>query len=134
MRRFYAAQKSIVIFNLVQNNCFYQIDKILYWSIHENEVIKIFSGHNDVLLSLEINNIDDYFLSTSKDQTLKLWNLDSNDDAPEAILDLSSKNTTAIGSFDPSGLVMAIAYTENKNGNSLNVLKLYDLKKYEEVY
>lgn len=83
---------------------------------------------------MEINNIDDNFLSTSKDQTLKLWNLESSDDTPDAILDLSSKNTTAIGNFDPSGLVMAVAYTENKNGNSLNVLRLYDLKKYEEVF
>lgn len=105
----------------------------MYWSIHENEIIKIFSGHNDVLLSLEINTVDDIFLSTSKDQTLKLWNLNSNDDAPEALLDLSAKNTTAIGNFDPSGLVMAVVYPENKNGNTLNMLRLYDLKKYEEV-
>ena len=110
-----------------------KIDKILYWSIHENEIIKSFTGHTEILLSLEINNIDDYFLSTSKDQTLKLWHLDSNDDLPEAVLDLSSKNTIAIGNFDPSGLVMAVVYPESKNGNSLNVLRLYDLKKFEEV-
>ena len=23
------------------------LDQILYWSLHENEVIKIFTGHND---------------------------------------------------------------------------------------
>jgi COMPASS component SWD2 len=30
-------------------------NQILYWSLHENEIIKIFTGHTDQILSLDIN-------------------------------------------------------------------------------
>ena len=82
---------------------------------------------------MEINNIDDIFLTTSKDQTLKLWSLESPDSQPEAILDLSSKKTTVVANFDPSGLVMAVAYTEARNASISSYIRLYDLKRYEEV-
>jgi WD40 repeat protein len=82
---------------------------------------------------MEINNIDDVFLTTSKDQSLKLWSLESMDDQPEAILDFSSKKTSAVANFDPSGLVMAVAYAEERNASISSYIRLYDMKRYEEV-
>jgi hypothetical protein len=82
---------------------------------------------------MEINNIDDVFLTSSKDQSLKLWSLESMDDQPEAILDFSSKKTSAVANFDPSGLVMAVAYAEERNASISSYIRLYDMKRYEEV-
>lgn len=50
---------------------------ILYWSIHENRVIKMFKGHTDSIASLVLNPKDDYFLTTSSDNTMRIWNLNS---------------------------------------------------------
>lgn len=50
---------------------------ILYWSIHENRVIKMFKGHTDSITSLLLNPKDDYFLTTSSDNTMRIWNLNS---------------------------------------------------------
>lgn len=50
---------------------------ILYWSIHENRVIKMFKGHTDAITNLMINPKDDYFLTTSNDNTMRIWNLNS---------------------------------------------------------
>jgi COMPASS component SWD2 len=50
---------------------------VLYWSIHENKIIKLFKGHSDTITNLVINPKDDYFLTTSNDNTLRIWNLNS---------------------------------------------------------
>lgn len=50
---------------------------ILYWSIHENRVIKMFKGHTDSITNLMINPKDDSFLTTSNDNTMRIWNLNS---------------------------------------------------------
>ena len=83
---------------------------------------------------MEINYVDDTFLSTSKDSTLKLWNLNSDDKEPEAILDLSGKNISNIlGNFDPSGLVFGVSYNETIKGNPIAKMRLFDVSKVEEV-
>jgi len=50
---------------------------ILYWSIHENRVIKCFKGHTDTISNLIMNPKDDTFLTTSNDNTMRIWNLNS---------------------------------------------------------
>jgi len=50
---------------------------VYYWSIHENRVIKMFKGHTDTITNLMINPINDLFLTTSNDNTLRIWDLNS---------------------------------------------------------
>ncbi len=50
---------------------------VLYWSIHENRVIKMFKGHTDSITSLVLNPKDDYFLTTSSDNSMRIWNLNA---------------------------------------------------------
>jgi len=57
---------------------------ILYWSIHENKIIKMFKGHTDTykisllrISSLIICPKNDTFLTTSHDNTMRLWNLNT---------------------------------------------------------
>jgi COMPASS component SWD2 len=51
---------------------------ILYWSIHDNKVIKAFEGHKDTITGLMMCPSDDKFISTSQDNTIRLWDLSSN--------------------------------------------------------
>ena len=37
----------------------------------------MFKGHTDTIVNLMINYKDDIFLTTSNDNTLRLWNLNS---------------------------------------------------------
>ena len=85
------------------------------------------------ILSLEVNPSTDQFLSTSRDQTLKLWDLGSTDELPMAFLDFKSKNSVAVANFDPTGLIFAVAYTEMTQGGMVTKIRLYDVEKYEEV-
>ena len=50
---------------------------VLYWSIHENAVIKIFKGHTDQICNLQISPKDDTFLTSARDQSVRLWDLNS---------------------------------------------------------
>jgi len=50
---------------------------VLYWSIHENRIIKMFKGHSDSIASLVLNPKDDYFLTTAADNTMRIWNLNA---------------------------------------------------------
>lgn len=51
---------------------------VLYWSIHENAIIKLFRGHTDQITNLQISPRDDSFLTSSRDQSVRLWDLNSN--------------------------------------------------------
>lgn len=50
---------------------------VLYWSIHENRVIKMFKGHTDTITNLVINPRNDTFITTSNDNTMRIWDLNS---------------------------------------------------------
>jgi len=114
--------------------CATKVDnKILYWSIFENEIIKVFQGHDDTIICLEINLANDYFLSSGKDQKFKLWDLSKEDDSPLAVVDLSNKKSIVVGNFDPAGVLFAIAYVDSHvNENPVNKIRLYDIEKYSE--
>lgn len=79
-----------------------------------------------------MNPNNDLFLTTSKDQTMKLWNLQSKEPGAEACLDLSSKNCCPVANFDPMGLIFAVAFTETLAGTNFSKIALYDLLNYSE--
>lgn len=66
---------------------------ILYWSIHENRVIKMFKGHTDSITNLMINPKDDYFLTTSNDNTMRIWNLNSKAQGNHHVIQSASSNS-----------------------------------------
>ncbi|EGR33180.1 WD domain protein [Ichthyophthirius multifiliis] len=105
---------------------------IIYWSLHDNEIVKKFTGHTDVILCLDLNNSTDKFLSTSQDCTLRFWDLNSMIPGADAILDLSQKKCNPVAAFDNLGLVYAISYTESLGGADFTKIALYDVKKHEE--
>lgn len=107
--------------------------KILYWSIHENEIIRVYEGHKDAIVCLQLNPANDILLSSSKDQTLMLWDLASEESKAIGLMSLKTKNAVGVGNFDPTGLVFAVAFVESIGKESpSNAVKLYDISNFKE--
>lgn len=78
---------------------------------------------------MEMNPKNDFFITTSKDLTIKVWNLNSLGTEPVKIINIANANCTpALACFDPSGIIYGISYTYKSNNNS-SVIKLYDFGK-----
>jgi len=91
-------------------------NRIMYWSLYDNTILLSFLGHTDQITGLEMNNNDDTFLSSSKDGSVRIWNLSS-----KKLLQHFSK--VKFGCFDPQGKNIAIlstAESQSKN-NRINI-------------
>jgi len=95
-------------------------DTIRYLSLHDNKYLKYFKGHRDKVVSLAMSPRDDMFISGSKDETIRLWDLNS----PVCQGLLRRKGRPAVA-FDPQGVIFAVA-------TEVNVVKLYDLRSYDK--
>ncbi|CAB57334.1 WD repeat protein [Schizosaccharomyces pombe] len=93
---------------------------IQYVSIYDNKRISYFSGHTDIVSSIEVSPIEDQFVSTANDKTLKLWKMNQSSRCL-GNLDLPS---LGIPAYDPTGLVFAVAC------HSLSRIFLYDVRNY----
>ncbi|GAB1727720.1 hypothetical protein NU195Hw_g1281t1 [Hortaea werneckii] len=96
-------------------------DGIRYLSMHDNSFIRYFRGHEGRVTSLSLSPSGDQFLSSSLDNTVKLWDCRS----PNATgsLNFESPYLTA---YDPSATVIAIA------SPPAQTVLLYDLKNYDK--
>ncbi|CAD8151891.1 unnamed protein product [Paramecium pentaurelia] len=89
--------------------------EIWHWAFEENQILKKFSGHTKIF-----------------DDTLRLWELNQQQDTCYAVLDLSSKpDNRVIGAFDFSGNSFGMSFVEKENGQSINCVQLYQIRKFE---
>lgn len=79
---------------------------------------------------------DDYFMTTSRDQTVRLWNVNAAHHSPVSILDLYEYSTCSypVANFDPKGVVFAVSFTEVVNNITVCRICLYDKGDYEMVH
>jgi COMPASS component SWD2 len=56
----------IFVFNLI-------LDRIMYWSLHDNNILCSFIGHTDTITHLDLNPLNSTFVSCSKDNTTRVW-------------------------------------------------------------
>ncbi|KAK4988257.1 hypothetical protein LTR50_004083 [Elasticomyces elasticus] len=96
-------------------------DNIRYLSTHDDSFLRYFRGHTDRVTSITLSPSDDTFLSSSLDNTVKLWNLNSA--SPQGELRLHAPYLTA---YDPSATVIAIASPSTQS------IVLYDLRNYDK--
>lgn len=57
--------------------------EIYLWSMETGNVLNVFTGHTDLVLSISCHNLT--MASTSMDRTLRLWNVTSTDGASETV-------------------------------------------------
>jgi len=59
---------SIRIIELTKN-----LVRIMYWSLHDNNILCSFVGHTDQITHLDLNPLNSTFVSCSKDGSTRVW-------------------------------------------------------------
>lgn len=96
-------------------------DTIRFLSTHDNSYIRYFKGHTDTVTSIQLCPSSDTFLSCSRDNTVRLWNLSS--PSYHGLLNLHGPYLAA---YDPSATVIAIASPPTQS------VLLYDIRNYDK--
>ncbi|KAI8338355.1 putative WD-repeat protein [Chlamydoabsidia padenii] len=94
-------------------------DTLRYLSLHDNKFIRYFRGHKKRVVSLEMSPSDDHFISSSLDNTVRLWDLRSPN--CQGLINATSR---PIASIDNAGLVFGV-------GIGSETIRLYDIRSYD---
>ncbi|KAG9124521.1 member of Set1p complex, histone methyl transferase [Ceratobasidium sp. 392] len=96
-------------------------DTIRYHSLHDNKYLQYFRGHKKKVVSLEVSPVDDGFMSSSLDNTVRLWDLRS----PQCrgLLNLPSAPVVA---YDSTGMVFAVGISQYSR------ILLYDMSNFDK--
>jgi COMPASS component SWD2 len=97
------------------------LDTIRFLSVHDNSFIRYFKGHTDLVTNITLCPSNDTFLSCSRDNTVLLWNLQSQN--YQGKLKLA---TPYLAAYDAAALVIAIA------SPSTSHIMLYDIRNYDQ--
>lgn len=97
--------------------------RIMYWCIHNNQILYSFLGHSDIITDLSMNPFNDLFLSTSNDRTSRLWDLNK-----KKCLCIFQDSQCA--AFDNTGKVLAsVTFNMNKETERYeNFINLYNIE------
>ncbi|KAG0746712.1 hypothetical protein G6F57_007732 [Rhizopus arrhizus] len=105
-----------------RNNVIYastkEDDTLRYLSLYDNKYIRYFRGHKKRVTAVEMSPIDESFLTSSLDETVRLWDLRSS--TGQGVIHAQGKTLAA---FDPQGLVFAV-------GINCNTVCMYDCREY----
>ncbi|GAA5874754.1 hypothetical protein JCM1840_000424 [Sporobolomyces johnsonii] len=96
-------------------------DDIRYLSLHDNNYLRYFKGHKKRVVSLEMSPQDDTFLSGATDDTVRLWDLRTQN--AQGLLNVAGHPCVA---YDPSGSVFAVAL------NLRSTILMYDLRQFDK--
>ncbi|PSN66078.1 WD repeat-containing protein 82 [Corynespora cassiicola Philippines] len=96
-------------------------DTIRFLSTHDNSYIRYFKGHTDTVTSIALCPSSDKFISCSRDNTVRLWDLQSTN--YQGLLRL---HAPYLATYDPSATVIAIASPPTHS------VLLYDVRNYDK--
>lgn len=97
-------------------------DTIRFFSTHDNSFTRYFKGHTDTVTSIALCPANDTFISCAKDNTVRLWDLQSPNF--QGMLNLHG---AYLACYDPSATVIAIA---SQLGHAV---LLYDVRNYDKI-
>ena len=96
-------------------------DAIRFLSTHDDSFIRYFKGHTDTVTSIALCPSSDTFISCAKDNTVRLWDLQSPHFQGQLNL-----HGAYLAAYDPSASVIAIA------SPSTHHVLLYDIRNYDK--
>lgn len=82
---------------------------INYLSIHDNKILREWSGHSGQVTGISASPVDDTFLSCSSDGTVKLWDIGQPGNPLGCVKLPPIVEGTPIAAFDSTGLVFGIS-------------------------
>lgn len=97
-------------------------DAIRYLATHDNSFIRYFEGHEAAVTCLTMHPGSDTFISCSRDNTVRLWNVGTKNWCGQLNL-----REPYLAAFDPSGNIFAVA-----SASSGSIL-LYDYRNYDRA-
>jgi WD40 repeat protein len=89
------------------------IVRIMYWSLHDNNILCSFVGHTDSITHLDLNPLNSTFVSCSKDGSTRVWDYEKK----QCLIRI---NKTKAACFDNTGNVLACVYLKDDKSNSSN--------------
>ena len=104
---------------------------VQYWSLYDNKILRKFKGHTSTIYDINVCPTEDMFLTSSNDQTVRLWNMEqagcvAKMDLPKDSVGVSSQPRAA---FDSTGMVFTIL-AEMARGEG-HYIHLYDARNYQ---
>mmetsp|Transcript_17134 Transcript_17134/g.32419 ORF Transcript_17134/g.32419 Transcript_17134/m.32419 type:complete len:359 (-) Transcript_17134:57-1133(-) len=107
---------------------------INYHSIHDNKILRQFRGHSETINNISMCPVDDTFLTSSADRTVRLWDL--RQAGSLALMEMPKggngmtidPNGCPIAAFDSTGLVFGI--TAPMEAQAGHIIHLYDARNY----
>jgi len=110
---------------------------LYYWSIYENEIVKVFKGSLEHKLNdLVVNPVNDLAVTVDAAGCLRIYSLHSAKAEPAIVMDYNNQVTDLAANFNYFGtvLVVAIAYVD-QNGEKLSKVEFHDMRdKYNGVF
>lgn len=82
--------------------------RIMYWSLHDNNILCSFLGHNDVITNIDLNPQDASFLSVSQDGTTRVWEYQKK----QCLIKFNRSKTAC---FDNMGKLLACLFVRPNN-------------------
>jgi len=105
-------------------------NSVYYLSVHDNKILREFTGHLGVITTLSMNPADDTFLSSSVDGTVKLWDLRNSGNSVMELKLPGNVEGSPLAVFDSTGLVFGVsAAMPDSAGYYVN---LYDARNYSQ--
>jgi len=87
---------------------------INYLSLHDNKILRQFRGHSGEVTNISMSPADDSFLTSSKDRTIRLWDLKQAGSLASMDMHRGGKDMTIdpngcpLAAYDSTGLVFGI--------------------------
>eukprot|EP00571_Detonula_confervacea_P002975 CAMPEP_0172313032 /NCGR_PEP_ID=MMETSP1058-20130122/19177_1 /TAXON_ID=83371 /ORGANISM="Detonula confervacea, Strain CCMP 353" /LENGTH=343 /DNA_ID=CAMNT_0013026617 /DNA_START=60 /DNA_END=1088 /DNA_ORIENTATION=- len=115
-----------VLFSPGMNDGVPKKNNIYYLSVHDNKIVREFEGHSGVINSISMSPVDDTFLSSGIDGTVRLWDCGKSGSIGE--LKLPENAEAPLAAFDSTGLVFGVsAAMASGEGYHIN---LFDARNY----
>jgi len=103
---------------------------INYLSLHDNKILRQFRGHSGEVTSISMSPVDDSFLTSSKDGSIRLWDLKQAGSLASMDMPKSGKgmmmdfNGCPLAAYDSTGLVFGITAPLEANAGHVSIFKI----------
>lgn len=116
---------ALITYTHAENNVLYtstKVDnKVMQLSLHDKKYLRYYVAHKAKITSIRMHPIHDSFMTCSKDQTIRMWDVNSD----KCMGQIPTGSEYSAVDYDSGGLVFGIGY----GGTNI---RLFDARSYEK--